>query len=106
MEEAPPNHSMMARAVCLLIIIIASLLGVCTPLYLVEKDGDVTSTEWYQTLKTTATGLVLGVAYLHLLDDADQALRQEAGIERYHPVTGRAHTPKNQVRRIWFVKKN
>ena len=32
----------------------------------------------YATLKTASTGLVLGVAFLHLLDDADDALRQES----------------------------
>ena len=32
----------------------------------------------YGTLKTASTGLVLGVAFLHLFDDADQALRQES----------------------------
>jgi hypothetical protein len=72
------SSSMMARCACLMLIIICSLCGVMYPLYLVSKNSDVRRTEWYATLKTASTGLVLGVAFLHLLDDADEALAQES----------------------------
>jgi zinc transporter 1/2/3 len=65
----------LARWVFLLVIFVASLAGVAFPFYAVRRWSlQILEAKWFALLRAFATGLVCGVACLHILPDANEYL--------------------------------
>jgi len=67
----------LSKFVCAVIILIFSLLGIIIPVLLARygKDG-ITETLSWELMQCLSAGLVIGVAFMHLLPDANETLEE------------------------------